>query len=174
MGILLPKNQAHENLRVILQLAHERNENLVYYIRVTDGAVWGFIGLTIIELFKDEFNFKSTNVPIFCIILMASMVLWRNRVNLYQESIVKGYNRMVKCEYFLHIPYEITIRKNLELDIQQNPYIIHKPKNFHDLCELLKPENYKHPGHIEANFCAKIIGISASLVFILWFFQRII
>jgi len=166
--------QRVENLRAIFQLAHERNENLVYYIRVTDGAIWGFLGLTVIEFFKEGFNFKSETVAIFCVILIVSMFLWRNRVNLYQESIVKGYNRMVNCEYCLDVPYQLTIRKNLEADIQKNPYITNKPKSFDELCELLKPENYKHPGHIEANFCARIIEISAILIFILWIYQWIV
>jgi hypothetical protein len=169
MVIYQKSNEKNENLRLHLQLAHERNENLVHYIRVTDGAIWGFIGVALIGLFKDGFDFKSVNIPIFCILLIASMYLWRNRVNLYQKSIVKGYNRMVKCEYFLRIPYEITIRKNLEADIQKNPLITPKPNNFNDLCELLKPENYKDPGHEEANFCAWVIGVSAFLVLILWF-----
>jgi hypothetical protein len=170
MVIYITHNQKCENFRNIFRLAHERNETLVHYSRITDGAIWGFIGLVTIELFKDGSNFKSVKIAIFCIILMASMYLWRNRINLYHKSILEGYQRMVKCENFLHIPDEITIRKNLESYIQKNPLITNKPKNIDDLCALLTPEKYKHPGHLEADFCAHIILVTAFFVLILWGF----
>jgi|GEM_PF-6955897 hypothetical protein len=54
-----------ENTRLILQLAHERNEKLAFYIRITDGAIWGFLGLSALELFKDGFDLQSPKVPFF-------------------------------------------------------------------------------------------------------------
>jgi hypothetical protein len=113
-------------------------------------------------------------IGVFCVIVIASMFLWRDRVNLYQKSIVEGYNRMVKCEHLLHVPYDISIRKNLEALIQKNPLITPKPNNFRELCEVLTPEKYKHQGHEEANFCAKVIGVSAFMVLILWLINWII
>jgi len=168
-----PDIQQAENLRTVFQLAHERNENIVNLIRATDGAICGFLGLTVIELFKDGVDLKSLTVPFFCGILIVSMFLWRNRVNAYQRDIVKGYNRMVNCEYFLDVPYRMTIRKNIEEDIQKNSDIITKPKNFDDLCEYLKPENYKHPEHDKANCWACVFEGLGILIFIFWFCQWI-
>lgn len=173
MGQLSPTDiQGVENLRLVFQLAHERNENLVQYTRITDGAIWGFIALAAIELFKDGIKFVSPKVPFFCILIIVSMYLWRNRVNGYQKDIIKGYNRMVKSEYELQIPYSVTIRKNLEVTIDDNPYMPNKPSDFSQLCELLTPEKYNNKYHIEADFCAFIIEVSAILILILWLYQR--
>jgi hypothetical protein len=133
--------ESQNNTRLILELAHERNEKLVSYIRLTDAAIWGFLGIATINLFGTN-NFPSTNIRLFWILVILSMFLWRLAVNNYQKDIVKGYYQIVICENTLRIPYHISVRKNLENSIMSNPFIHHKPQTFRDLCELLTPEKY--------------------------------
>ena len=133
MGCYKTHNQTVDNTRIILQLAHERKEKLASYIRLTDGAIWGFLGFAAINLFKDN-NSPPTNVPFFLIMVILSMIVWRRTVNNYQKDIVKGYYQIVNCEYNLHILSKLTLRENLCMDI--NP----EPKSFLELCEMLKPE----------------------------------
>jgi hypothetical protein len=189
MGICV-NIESQNNTRLILELAHERNEKLVSYIRLTDGAIWGFLGIAVINLSSTE-NFPSTVKPLFFLLLSISMVLWRFAVNNYQSDIVKGYYRIVNCENTLRIPYHISVRKNLENSIMSNPFIHHKPQTFHDLCELLTPEKYidkkdtilknialffgysekyTNKNHIFFNYIAVIIGLFAFLWFVYIFF----
>ena len=142
-------SEDNENLRLVFQLTHDRNERLVSYVRVTDGAIWGFIGLAVIELFKDGFCFASVRFVIFCIILIASMYLWRDRVALYHKDIIKGHNRMLRCEKLLGIPFDVTIRKNYWDTINKNRFVDPKPSTFLALCNLLDPDKYKDPRHVK-------------------------
>jgi hypothetical protein len=162
--------ESQNNTRLILELAHERNEKLVSYIRLTDGAIWGFLGIAIINLFGTQ-KCPSTNVPLFLILLSISMFLWRRAIKSYQKEVVKGYYRMVNCENILNIPYDVSIRKNLENSIESNPFIRDKPQNFHELCELLTPEKYKDGEHIKLDIIAIFIFCIAILGLIFWFFN---
>jgi hypothetical protein len=150
-----------ENLRVVFQLAHERNEKLISYVHLTDGAIWGFLGLIFVQFFNDYVNFESNEISLFCLLLIVSMFLWRDRVTSYQNGIVKGYNRMVRCEYDLDIPYDITIRKNLCIDINENILINPKPKTFSALCNLLDPKKYKDPRHARMDWVALFFSVFA-------------
>jgi len=163
-------SEDNENLRVVFQLAHERNERLVSHIRVTDGAIWGFIGLVIVQFFKDGVPLDSLNIPIFCILFIFSMFLWRNRVAMYQKDVVKGHNRMLRCEKLLGVPFEVTIRKNYYDTINKNRFVNPKPKTFLDLCNLLDPDKYKDSRHVDMNRIALFLGISGIFSLILWFY----
>jgi hypothetical protein len=163
---ICPNNQTPENLRLVFQLAHDRNEKLISYVHITDGAIWGFIGLSLITLLNKGLHPKSTNVLIFLVILIVSMYLWRERCTEYQKSIVKGYNRMVRCEHDLDIDPNITIRKNLCEYIREKNFLIYdKPETYYDLCNLLDPKKYKDPRHVKMDICAFSIGIISILAF---------
>jgi hypothetical protein len=159
-------NEKFVNTRVILQLTHERNEKLASYIRLTDGAIWGFLGLSAIEFFKESFCFQSTNVLIFLILFVVSMFMWRKIVNRFQESIVDCY-----YQEQLPIPYEIKLRKNLERD---NNFSVastteEERENFKKLYNILNPKTYKVKHHIVLNRVAFALGILDMLGIIFWF-----
>jgi hypothetical protein len=160
--------QDPENLRLVFQLAHERNERVVAYIRVTDGAIWGFIGLVIVQFFKNGIKLNSPKVPIFCILFIAAMYLWRNRVSIYQKTIVKGYNRMVRCEQKLGIDDDVSITKNLFRDLNENCLINPRPKTFSDLCYWLDPDIYRSIAHVKMDWFAYSFSIIGILGLIFW------
>lgn len=147
------------NARIILPLAHDRNERLVSYIRLTDGAIWGFLGFAAVNLFKDS-NYPSTNIPFFLILLIVSMFIWRETVNRYQDSIIDGYKRIVNCEIILTIDDRISVKKNLRRD--------QKCKCDQDLLEKLRRGNYKDLNHIKLNWIAFILGSLGIIFLVLW------
>jgi hypothetical protein len=171
--------QTTDDISVILQLAHERNAKMASYIRITDGAIWGFLGVAVIELFKDN-HFKE-NMPIFLILLIISMFLWRSKAMKYQEEIVQGYYRIVNCEEKLKISSDIKVRKNL-CEKMKGRRFIPQPKTFSDLCQLLEPEKdkvalffgysrkYTDWNHTKLNYFAAFIELVA-LVFLVFCFH---
>jgi|WetSurMetagenome_2_1015567.scaffolds.fasta_scaffold48053_2 hypothetical protein len=168
-------SEEDENLRLVFQLTHDRNERIISYVRVTDGAIWGFLGLVIIQFFKESVDLNSPNVPFFCVLLTFSMFLWRYRVAIYQKDVVKGHNRMLRCEKLLDIPFEVTIRKNYCDSINKNCFINPKPETFSDLINLIDPDKYKDPRHVFMDRLAIFLGIFGIFSLILWVyfnFQR--
>jgi hypothetical protein len=154
--------------RLMLQLSHERNENNAGYIRLTDGGIWGFLGVAVIELFKDQ-NFPFTNVLIFLMLVTFSMYIWRLKVKTYQKSIIEGYRRMAECEENLAVPFPSCISQNFVSVLNLKSEF--KPKGYRELCNLLTPEKYYNPQHKQMNYLAFIWGsvgllLLSSLIFI--------
>lgn len=87
------------------------------------------------------------------------MFLWRVAVKNYQNDIVKGYYRIVICEKSLNIPYNVTLRKNLEDSIEKNPFIYPKPQTFEDFCKKLTPKSYEDKQHILLDNLAMVFAL---------------
>jgi len=135
----------NENYLTILKITQDRNEKLVSYIRLTDGAIWGFLALVFVELFKDNLEFITIKIAIFSLILIVSMYLWRKVVRNYQVDIEKGYEKILICEYNLKIPYEVTLRKSLaEKNFPELLSNFHKIKNFSKYDEKISNFNYEN------------------------------
>jgi hypothetical protein len=148
-----------DNTRLILQLAHERNERLASYIRLTDGAIWGFLGLAVIELFKDGLKLPSIKIPLFAILLIFSMCFWRVTVRRYKESIFDGYYKIMNCEKILAVPEAITLKKNLVRDG------IIAPTSDQDL-EKLDSKKFNDKNHNNLDLCAfGFVGFGIFLLF---------
>jgi hypothetical protein len=168
MGLGLTDNQRLENIRICLSLSHDRNKELASYIRITDAGVWGFIGFVFIELFKENptYDFK---LPLFTLILIFSMYLWRANARRYQEDIVKGYIRIVNCENYLDIPYDVTVRKNLDDTIEKDTGT--RPRSVSELLIALTSANYNDKSHVKLNFYAFLIGFFGFLVLIYFCYE---
>ena len=145
-------NQRLEYYRLVLQLTHERNQKLVGFIRLTDGAIWGFLGVASFNLFKIETSSHLENLILFSGLLIISVYLWRLTVKTYQIDIVKGYCRIARCEDKLGVPYQNSIAKNFADIIKKHP------SNYDDLFDLLTPQTFKDPNHKKLNCAAFVFG----------------
>ncbi len=123
MVLGLTEAQKLENFRLRFELAHNRNKELASYIRITDGAIWGFLGFSIIELFKDGPNFSSYRVPFFLLLLIFLMYLWRTTVGRYQENILDGYSAIKSYEEELQIYDKHSLTVKQEKFMKNNQFI---------------------------------------------------
>jgi hypothetical protein len=147
--------ESTEYHRLILELTHTRNEHLISYIRVTDGAVWGFLGIACYTLFQANAK-PDQNVPLFFGLFILLMLLWRYNVMQYQKSIIKGYCRIAHCEEKLGVPYGESISQHF-IDILEIPDK-EKPNEYEGLFYLLTVKKYHHPIHKKWNYRACGLG----------------
>ncbi|MDD1686068.1 hypothetical protein [Methanoregula sp.] len=162
--------------RLILDMTYTRNENLASYIRLTDGAIWGFLGLAFYNLFDVKgcssiILSSLTNLLIFLFLFVISMYLWRRIVMSYQNDIVKGYCRMAHCEYNLGVPYNVSISQHFIDKLDVSP----KPQDFPKLFPLLNPEKFEEKTHKCYNiFSCFFSGLALSGIIVILFNQKII
>ena len=170
-----------ESVQLKFQLTFNRNERLASYIRITDGAIWGFLGIAFIELFKDNFEFLKIKILIFSILVIVSMTLWRQTVHRYQKDIVNGYVIMILCEEKLLIPPNLSLAMNMIKEKYSNwlieerdPRQLNEKENnapyfanlMNRLIEVLISHQYRDEKHLKLDKYAEIIQITGLVVFV--------
>ena len=112
MGLGVTDEQRLENYRIRFELSHARVKELASYIRITDAAIWGFLAFAFIELFKD-LGLLCWKIPLFCVLVIISMILWRYTVGKYQNDIIIEYQAIKSFETALQIfdKYSMTGRQ---------------------------------------------------------------
>jgi hypothetical protein len=168
MGIYQSNGDRLQNIRISLQIVHERNKELASYIRLTDVAIWGFLGITFIQLFNN-FRFLLFNIPIFLGMVIISMWLWRLRVRDYQKNIVTDYQRIFYCENELDIPDEISVQhKIIEEYFSDILSISTKEQRYEELVKRFQNGQYIDKNHLKLDNYAKTIKWLAIIGFIAW------
>ncbi|MFZ1898828.1 hypothetical protein [Methanoregula sp.] len=170
-----------ESVRLKFQLTFNRNERLASYIRITDGAIWGFLGVAFFELFKDNFQFLKIKILIFSLLVIVSMILWRQTVHRYQKEIVKGYVIMIRCENKLQLPPKLTLAMNMIKEKYSNwlieekyPFLLKEVEYNIDyfqeledrLIDILTSHQYQDENHLKLDKYAEKIQIIGLIVFI--------
>ena len=148
MAIYQTENQNLENTRIILEKTYERNQQLATYIQLANAGIWGFIGFAFIEFFKDGIHFfHSLNIPIFLILIIILMVVWRLSVMKYQEDIEKCYLKILHCEYELNILEDISLKHNLIKNLSADKQKGNDTEQYKNLCKALQNHEYEDHGH---------------------------
>lgn len=148
MVLGLDNNQIVENFRIRLELSHQRIRELASYIRLTDVAIWGFLGFAFIELFKDNLDPIILKIPLFLSFIVISMFLWREMVRNYQADIVLEYRaiRYYEAELQISDVHSLTVRQK----------------------DMWKNDVYTDPTHEKYDKFAKTMMWIAFMVLIAW------
>jgi|GEM_PF-6200872 len=154
MTVGLTDNQRADILLNRLNQAYDRNHELSSYIRITDGAIWGFLGFAAIELFRESFGPFSHCIPFFLILVIISMILWRKTVNRYHNDIMDGYEEIEYYESLLQISdyYSLKHKKDRKMADQK-----------------LNGFAYVDITHIDLDNYAEFIWVYACILLIVWF-----
>jgi hypothetical protein len=169
MGIYQTDGDRLGNLRISLQLAHERNKELASYIRLTDAAILGFLGLAFVQLFNNNFWLFSFNIPIFLTLVIISMWLWRLQVRKYQNDIEEGYQTILYCENNLEIPDEISLQSKLiKKSFHDLSSVSNKEIQYKELIKKFQTNQYTDENHLKINKLATQIKWVAIILLISW------
>jgi hypothetical protein len=156
------------SMQQIYQMTFDRNEKFTTFIRITDGAIFGFLGIAFIELFKDNLDLLPVKILIFSILVVISMTLWRVQVRKYQDDIELGYKTLLFCEHELDIPDDISLKNKIIK--QKFPELLNEidgDKRFYKLIEKFDSHQYTDDNHKLLDQYAlfiRTIGIIISIV----------
>jgi hypothetical protein len=138
MSLGLTDDQRLENYRIRFKLTHERIKELTSYIRITDAAIWGFLGFVFVEFFKDNLTLLPWKIPLFSIILIIAMFVWRYTVKKYQNNITEEYETIKNFEILLQFDKDknsmTTRQKN---DISNGRYVDREHLRFDSIAKII-------------------------------------
>jgi hypothetical protein len=160
-----------DSVRVILQIAYERNKELASYIRLTDAAIWGFLGIVFIELFKDNLQLLPYKIIIFSLLIAISMWLWRETISRYQKDIVEGYVTIIRCEHILCISDDIALKtKFISKNFPELVTETDKERQFQKLLEKFQNHEYYDPNHKKLDDFAHVVMLISIIVLVVSLF----
>lgn len=95
-------------------------------------AIWG------ISINENGIQESNIGIPIFCVLSILLLFIWRFLAHYLDESICDGYSQIIDLERELHIPKRVSISKRIISDVS-NDLANRKVKNQtlgSDICKL--------------------------------------